>query len=142
MDENFHNELQNEYDLCINLKRIGSELKANKFNRGYYLIEQVKELNNEFFQAGKRVCRLPCQFSFKTNSIDINSCSIYNSLTLPVKFVFNPIDLSGEKYYSIYKIGDDLRVSYLFFKKLFISWFGVFCVVARSNCFTIIILYG
>ena len=46
-----------------------------------------------------------------TNNLDINSCSFFNSLTLPIKLVFNPIDSSCEKYYAIYKIGDDLRVS-------------------------------
>jgi phosphatidylinositol-4-phosphate 3-kinase len=114
--ENFRIELQNEYDLCINLRKIGLELKKTKSNKGYFLIEQLKELNNEFFQSGKYSCRLPCQFSFITNNIDINSCSIFNSLTLPVKLVFNPIDLSCEKYYSIYKIGDDLRVKIFFYK--------------------------
>jgi len=114
--ENFRIELQNEYDLCINLRKIGLELKKTKSNKGYFLIEQLKELNNEFFQSSKYSCRLPCQFSFITNNIDINSCSIFNSLTLPVKLVFNPIDLSCEKYYSIYKIGDDLRVKIFFYK--------------------------
>jgi hypothetical protein len=79
-------------------------------------MEQLKELNNEFFQTGQHSCRLPCQFSFLTNSIDINSCSIFSSLRLPVKLVFNPIDLSCEKYYSMYKIGDDLRVKFFFHK--------------------------
>jgi len=109
LEENFRNELQNEYDLCINLRKIGLELKNLKTNKGYFLIEQLKELNNQFFQLNKQSCRLPCQFNFRTNNIDINSCSIFNSLTLPIKIVFNSIDLLGEKYYSIYKIGDDLR---------------------------------
>jgi phosphatidylinositol-4-phosphate 3-kinase len=103
--ENFRIELQNEYNLSINLRTIGLELKTLKINKGYFLIEQLKELNNHFFQS----CRLPCQFNFRTNNIDINSCSIFNSLTLPIKIVFNSIDLSCEKYYSIFKIGDDLR---------------------------------
>jgi phosphatidylinositol-4-phosphate 3-kinase len=139
IDENFYIELQNEYDLCINLKKVGLELKNNKLNKGYYLIDQLKEINNDFFQSGKHSCRLPCQFSFLTNHIDMNSCSIFNSLTLPVKLVFKPMDLSCEKYYSIYKIGDDLRVrlSFVFEGKLFI-----FYLLARSNRFTIISLYG
>jgi phosphatidylinositol-4-phosphate 3-kinase len=107
--ENFRQELQKEYDLCLNLKRIGLELKTTKTNKGLFLTEQLKELNNTFFQSGEHSCRLPCQFNFRTNYIDINSCSIFNSVTLPVKLVFNPTDLSGEKYFSIYKIGDDLR---------------------------------
>jgi phosphatidylinositol-4-phosphate 3-kinase len=107
--ENFRIELQNEYNLCLNLKKIGLEIKTIKSNRGSYLNEQLKEFNHDFFHSGQNSCRLPCQFSFLTNNIDVNSCSIFNSLTLPVKLIFNPIDYSGEKYYSIYKIGDDLR---------------------------------
>ncbi|CAF3475281.1 unnamed protein product [Rotaria sordida] len=110
LDENFRIELQHEYDLCLNLKRIGMKLKTNKSNnKGNLLYEHLRELNNEFFHSGKLTCRLPCQFNFMTNNIDINSCSFFNSLTVPIKLVFNPIDSSCEKYYSIYKIGDDLR---------------------------------
>lgn len=114
LEDNFRSELHNEYDLCLNLKRIGVKLKTSKINnKGHFLVEQLKELNTHFFQSGKLTCRLPCQFNFMTNSLDINSCSFYNSLTVPIKLVFNPIDSSCEKYYSIYKIGDDLRVSYV-----------------------------
>jgi hypothetical protein len=112
LEENFHRELESEYDLCLNLKRIGLKLKTSKSsNKGTFLHEQLKELNNQFFQSGKLTCRLPCQFNFMTNNLDINSCSFFNSLTVPIKLVFNPIDSSCEKYYSIYKIGDDLRVN-------------------------------
>ncbi|CAF4458276.1 unnamed protein product [Rotaria socialis] len=110
LEENFRVELQNEYDLCLNLKRIGVKLKSNKSsNKGSLLVEQLNSLNKDFFRAGKLTCRLPCQSNFMTNSLDINSCSFFNSLTLPIKLVFNPIDSSCEKYYAIYKIGDDLR---------------------------------
>ena len=112
LEENFRRELQLEYDLCLSLKRIGLKLKSHKpHNRTTFLQEQLKQFNREFFQSGKLTCRLPCQFNFMTNSLDINSCSFFNSLTIPIKLVFNPIDSSCEKYYSIYKIGDDLRVS-------------------------------
>jgi phosphatidylinositol-4-phosphate 3-kinase len=112
LEENLRLELETEYDLCINLKRIGLKLKTNKFNsKGNYLSEELNELNTKFFSSRKLTCRLPCQFNFLTNSLDVNSCSFFNSLTVPIKLVFNPIDSSCEKYYSIYKIGDDLRVS-------------------------------
>jgi hypothetical protein len=112
LEENFRQELQLEYDLCLSLKRIGLKLKSHKsHNRSTFLQEQLKEFNRDFFQSGKLTCRLPCQFNFMTNSLDINSCSYFNSLTIPIKLVFNPIDSSCDKYYSIYKIGDDLRVS-------------------------------
>ena len=112
LEENFRHELEIEYNLCSDLKHIGLKLKTSKSpNKGIFLQEQLKDLNNEFFQSGKLTCRLPCQFNFMTNSLDINSCSFYNSLTVPIKLVFNPIDSSCDKYYSIYKIGDDLRVN-------------------------------
>ena len=109
--ESFRTELQNEYDLCSHLKRLGSEIKSSKANRTPFLLEQLKEINKEIFHSGQLSCRLPCQFSFITNSIDISACSIYSSFTLPIKLVFNPVNAAGEKYSSIYKIGDDLRVS-------------------------------
>lgn len=114
LEEPFRVELQNEYDLCMNLKRIGLHLKTNKSSqKSNSLMEQLRDLNIQFFQSGKLTCRLPCQFNFMTNGLDVNSCSFYNSLTVPIKLVFNPVNSSCEKYYSIYKIGDDLRVSYL-----------------------------
>lgn len=133
LEENFRIELQNEHDLCINLRRIGSELKTTKSNKGQFLIEQLKELNNEFFQSGEHSCRLPCQFSYLTNNIDISSCSIFTSLTLPVKLVFNPINSSCEKYYSIYKIGDDLRVK-IFFNS-FILELSFVCLFSKIKLF-------
>lgn len=110
LEENFRDELQNEYELCLNLKRIGTKLKEQRsHNKNAFLIEQLREINREYFQLGRKSCRLPCQFGFMTNGIDVNSCSFYNSLTVPIKLIFNPIDSSCEKYSSIYKIGDDLR---------------------------------
>ena len=108
--ENFRRELENEYQLGLQLKRIGSELKTSRFNRRFFLNQQLTLLNDDFFQWGEQSCRLPCQFNFLTNNIDLNSCSVFSSGTSPMKIVFNPIDTSGEKYYSIYKVGDDLRV--------------------------------
>ena len=112
LEESFREELHTEYDLCLNLKQIGLKLKSSKAsNKGSILIDQLKEVNTEFFRSGKLTCRLPCQFNFMSNSLDISSCSFFNSLTVPIKLVFNPTDSSCEKYYAIYKIGDDLRVS-------------------------------
>ncbi|CAF5209311.1 unnamed protein product, partial [Rotaria magnacalcarata] len=108
IEDYFRTELETQYDLCINLRKIGLELKSSELDREY-LIEQLKILNNEFFQSNQRSCRLPCQFSFITNNIDIKSCTIFSSLTCPVQLVFDPIDLSSKKFSAIYKIGDDLR---------------------------------
>ncbi|CAF3791534.1 unnamed protein product [Rotaria socialis] len=109
IEDYFRTELETQSDLCINLRKIRSELKSSELNREDYLSEQLKNLNNEFFQSNQRSCRLPCQFSFITNSIDIKSCSIFRSLTCPLQLVFDPIDLSSETFYAIYKTGDDLR---------------------------------
>ena len=84
IDENCRQEFENEYKLCRNLKRIGLEIKNIKMNKGLFLIDQLKILNNEFFQSGKHSCHLPCQFSFITNGVDIKSCYAFNSLTSPV----------------------------------------------------------
>ena len=122
--ENFRVELEHEYQLGLKLKRIGSELKTSKFNRRFFLNQQLTILNEDFFQSGEQSCRLPCQFNFLTNSIDLNSCTVFSSGTSPMKIVFNPIDPSGEKYFSIYKVGDDLRVK--IFIRIFISFFSFF----------------
>ena len=112
LPEKFRDELQMQYDLCVQLKKLGLEIKKlTKPNRTNLLIEQLKEINEELFRSGSNFCRLPCQFHFLTNSIDISSCSIFDSFTLPIKLVFNPLNHFSEKYSSIYKIGDDLRVS-------------------------------
>lgn len=110
LEENFRRELQIEYDLCVQLKNLGLTFKKNKSNhKNTVLSDLLNNFNQNFFQSGSLTCRLPCQFNFLTKNLDISSCSFYNSLTVPLKLVFNPIDSSGEKYYSIYKIGDDLR---------------------------------
>jgi len=110
LEDNFRQELQREYDLCMNLRNLGLNFKKNKSNhKNTILLELLSGFNQNFFQSGKLTCRLPCQFNFLTNNLDISSCSFYNSLTVPLKLVFNPTDSSCEKYYSIYKIGDDLR---------------------------------
>ena len=112
LEESFRHELEREYELCLNLKRIGVVLKERKSSsRGTFLIEKLHEFNRDFFQSGRQTSRLPCQFNFLSNSVDVSSCSFYNSLTIPIKLTFNPIDSSCEKYYAIYKVGDDLRVS-------------------------------
>jgi phosphatidylinositol-4-phosphate 3-kinase len=104
-------ELQNESNLCEHLKRVGLEIKTNKVHRPARLVEQIKEINQDFFLSQQQSCRLPCQFSFISNGIDISSCSIFHSLTTPIKIVFNPMNSLSEKYSSIFKIGDDIRVS-------------------------------
>ncbi|CAF0809372.1 unnamed protein product [Adineta ricciae] len=109
MNDDFRVELQNEYDLCVNLKKIGLEIKESKRNRVEYLSEQLKAINKDFFQSGQRSCRLPCQFAFKTNNIDVSACLIFPSYTLPMKLVFNSSSFPSEKYQTLFKIGDDLR---------------------------------
>ena len=123
IDENFRIELEHEYDLCIQLKRISLELRNNKINKGSILIEQLKEFNREFFQFNQRSCRLPCQFNFLTNDIDIKSCSVFTSLTSPIKLVFNSIKNTYDKYYAIFKIGDDLRVIFFLQKRNFLVFY-------------------
>ena len=109
--DDFRLELQNEYELCLHLKRLGRDIKADKSNRAELLREQLTQLNVKLFHSPTQTCRLPCQFSFVAKSIDIESCSIFSSFTSPMKLAFNPVDSHGDKYYSIYKIGEDLRVS-------------------------------
>lgn len=112
LPEKFRVELQNEFDLCVQLKKLGLEIKKlNKQNRMTFLLEQLKELNEEFFRSGQHSCRLPCQIAFITNGFDLSSCSIFDSFTVPMKLVFQSVNNFGENYSSIYKIGDDLRVS-------------------------------
>ena len=143
LEESFREELHIEYDLCLNLKQIGLKLKSSKAsNKGNILIDQLKEVNTEFFRSGKVTCRLPCQFNFMTNSLDISSCSFFNSLTVPIKLVFNPTDSSCEKYYAIYKIGDDLRVSRTRATRTFLAHACDVLFSARSNRSATVRLHG
>ena len=107
--ENLRNEFESEYFLCLKLRQIGLEIKTTKSNRLNILTDHLKTLNEQFFRSGQYSCRLPCQFSFQTNQIDIPSCSIFSSLTLPMKLIFLSNDPFGEEFNAIYKIGDDLR---------------------------------
>lgn len=53
--------------------------------------------------------RLPFNLSYCVKEIDIKSCSYINSFTVPLKLVFKNSDASANSFYTIYKIGDDLR---------------------------------
>ncbi|CAF0721214.1 unnamed protein product [Didymodactylos carnosus] len=110
IDDKFRLELKREYEMCTILKQIAFNLKHKKnAQRTLFLHEQLKIFDEQFFQNGKQPCRLPCQFNFMSNGLDIQSCTYFKSLTSPLKLVFNPIDSACDKYYSIYKNGDDLR---------------------------------
>jgi phosphatidylinositol kinase/protein kinase (PI-3 family) len=54
-------------------------------------------------------CRLPYNISYSTKDIDIKSCSYINSFTVPLKLIFKNLDSTASSFYTIYKIGDDLR---------------------------------
>ena len=111
LPEEFRCELQNQYELALRLNHVALEMKNLKNNRQTVLMEKLKEINVEFFQSSPpKTCRLPCQFSFITENIDVQSCSVFNSFTTPIKLIFNSIDSFGDKYSTIYKVGDDLRV--------------------------------
>lgn len=54
-------------------------------------------------------CRLPLNISYCVKEIDIKSCSFINSFTMPLKLVFKNFETTANSFYTIYKIGDDLR---------------------------------
>lgn len=53
--------------------------------------------------------RLPLNICYSVKEIDIKSCSYISSFTVPLKLVFKNSDITANSFYTIYKIGDDLR---------------------------------
>lgn len=53
--------------------------------------------------------RLPVNPSVKVKSLDKESCSYFNSFTVPLSLVFENCDPRGKTVKSMFKIGDDLR---------------------------------
>ena len=53
--------------------------------------------------------RLPVNPSVKVKSLDNESCSYFNSFTVPLSLVFENCDPRGKTVKSMFKIGDDLR---------------------------------
>ncbi|XP_064480543.1 phosphatidylinositol 4-phosphate 3-kinase C2 domain-containing subunit alpha-like isoform X2 [Ornithodoros turicata] len=52
---------------------------------------------------------LPFDPALSVGGIDVESCCVFPSKTLPMKIVFRPTDTDAEKFETIYKVGDDLR---------------------------------
>jgi len=99
------NEINQEYLLVERLDEIGQLIKrtkdTNDLNKG------LEELLTQWPKHGS--CRLPYDISFCTNGIDIKNCAYINSFTVPLKLCFKNLDPSASSFFTIYKIGDDLR---------------------------------
>lgn len=53
--------------------------------------------------------RLPLDPAISVESVDVDTCCVFPSKTLPVKLVFRSSEEAAEKIETIYKAGDDLR---------------------------------
>lgn len=53
--------------------------------------------------------RLPLDPALSIESIDVDTCCVFPSKTLPMKLVFRSSEEAAEKIETIYKVGDDLR---------------------------------
>ncbi|KAG0427922.1 hypothetical protein HPB47_025066 [Ixodes persulcatus] len=53
--------------------------------------------------------RLPLDPAMSVESVDVDTCCVFPSKTLPIKLVFQSSEEAAEKIETIYKAGDDLR---------------------------------
>lgn len=107
----FRSELELETNLCFELRNLSTEIKKQTRNcRETVLVEQLNKINRNLFDDQSKVCRLPCQFHFMTNGIDVALCSIFKSYTTPLKLIFKSSDSMSEDFSTVFKLGDDLRV--------------------------------
>lgn len=104
----FH-EIELEQFLVKRIHEIGLDIKQSKDNDK--LFNQLEQLSNEWSNKSNNhcSCRLPYNISYCTREVDIKSCSYISSFTMPLKLVFKNLDSSANSFYTIYKIGDDLR---------------------------------
>lgn len=98
-------EIEQEKYLVDKLDIIAQQIKINK---DIHLLQtHLASLSDNWPKNGS--CRLPYDISFCTSGLDIASCSLINSFTVPIKLVFRNIDTTANTFYTLYKAGDDLR---------------------------------
>lgn len=80
--------------------------EASDHQKEEVMREKLSELN-ESLKTLK--LRLPLDPAISVESIDIDTCCIFPSKTLPIKLVFRSCEEAAENIAAIYKAGDDLR---------------------------------
>ncbi|KAK8776631.1 hypothetical protein V5799_030024 [Amblyomma americanum] len=80
--------------------------EANDYQRREVMRRDLSKLNDSLKTLK---LRLPLDPAISVESIDIDTCCIFPSKTLPIKLVFRPCEEAAEKIEAIYKAGDDLR---------------------------------
>lgn len=100
-------EIEQENFLLDNIDRIGNDVKKNSKDHSKLLNEL--ESFQQTWLAKFKATRLPFNISYCTREIEVKSCSVISSFTMPLKLVFKNIDSTANSFYTIYKIGDDLR---------------------------------
>jgi phosphatidylinositol-4-phosphate 3-kinase len=103
-------EIKQEVLLVNMIDKIGVNIKKNKSIDLFF--EELDNLNREWplkKSNQETSCRLPYNISHCSKEIDTKLCSIITSYTMPLKLVFKNIDPTANSFYTIYKIGDDLR---------------------------------
>ncbi|XP_074597664.1 phosphatidylinositol-4-phosphate 3-kinase catalytic subunit Pi3K68D [Brevipalpus obovatus] len=101
---------ENQESLQVKLSSVSERLKnAKDSHRLSTLLRDLVSVN-EFIKS--HPVALPLSPSMQIVGVDIESCSYFNSNTLPLKLVFksHPKDTaSSSQIEAIYKVGDDLR---------------------------------
>ena len=103
-------EIEQEVFLVNRIDQIAKKMKETK--ESDKLHQELDGLLSEWPLVKKSAggsCRLPYNLSYCTKDIDVRLCSIISSFTMPLKLVFRNFDSTANNFYTIYKIGDDLR---------------------------------
>ena len=103
-------EIEQEVFLVNRIDQIAKKMKETK--ESDKLHHELDGLLSEWPLVKKGAggsCRLPYNLSYCTKDIDVRLCSIISSFTMPLKLVFRNFDSTANNFYTIYKIGDDLR---------------------------------
>ncbi|XP_011404735.1 PREDICTED: phosphatidylinositol 4-phosphate 3-kinase C2 domain-containing subunit beta-like [Amphimedon queenslandica] len=99
-------ELSNQLDMIHGLNDVAMTVKSSKdHQRQTSLVTGIQHLAGTL----PPVIRLPLNPALQCCDIDIESCSFFNSKTLPLKIAFKNADPFGNNIDIIYKAGDDLR---------------------------------
>ncbi len=103
-------EIELEEYLVKRIDQIGLKIKETKdIDQLYNDLENFCNEWKLFRKSQTNCCRLPYNVSYCTREIDVRACSSISSFTMPLKLVFKNVDPTAHSFYTIYKIGDDLR---------------------------------
>lgn len=103
------NEIEQEVFLVQKIDNVARKIKETKEHDKLHAELEGVLVEWPLVKNSTGSCRLPYNISYCTRDIEVKLCSVISSFTTPLKLVFKNIDNTANNFYTIYKIGDDLR---------------------------------